>query len=191
MIKAVLVSVLLFGVVSSVSAAEKAGVELPDSVRLEGAGQALVLNGIGVRSKFIIDVYVAGLYLPQAESDARTVIGSGWANRVTMHFVYSKVSRDAMADAWRDGFEANLDRAALAGMESRLASFIAMFPDLTEGSVVHLDYLPGRGTRVMIDSREAGIVEGADFNAALLSVWLGEDPVTDSLKEALLGADRS
>ena len=40
-----------------------AGVTLPDTAQV--AGKDLVLNGLGLRKKFVIKVYVGGLYLPQ------------------------------------------------------------------------------------------------------------------------------
>ena len=32
-----------------------------------------------------------------------------------------------------------------------------------------------------------GVIEGEDFNAALLDIWLGEEPADDDLKEEMLG----
>ena len=37
-------------------------------------------------------------------------------------------------------------------------------------------------------AREKGVIEGKDFNDALLAVWLGPDPVQDDLKKPLLGS---
>jgi hypothetical protein len=64
-----------------------------------------------------------------------------------------------------------------------------LFRTLREGDEVWLDHLPGKGTRVSINGQVSGWVPGQDFNAALLSVWLGPEPVTSSLKKALLSAD--
>ena len=50
-----------------------------------------------------------------------------------------------------------------------------------------LDYVPGSGTKVTIKGVEKGVVEGEDFNAALLDIWLGDEPADDDLKEAMLG----
>jgi hypothetical protein len=40
-----------------------ADVTLPDTVQV--GGRTLVLNGLGLRKKFVVKVYVAGLYLEQ------------------------------------------------------------------------------------------------------------------------------
>jgi len=47
------------------------GVSLPRRLDLEG--HALILNGTATRKKFIVKVYVAGLYLPARESDAEKI----------------------------------------------------------------------------------------------------------------------
>ena len=62
-----------------------------------------------------------------------------------------------------------------------------MFGDAVEHDVVWLDYLPDRGTRVTINGDEKGWVEGADFNSALLAIWIGNDPISSKLKAKLLG----
>ena len=59
-----------------------------------------------------------------------------------------------------------------------------------EGDLVYLDYVPGRSTEVSINGDRVGSIDGHDFNSALLGVWLGESPVTESLKKAMVGVDK-
>ncbi len=40
-----------------------------------------------------------------------------------------------------------------------------------------------------INGEEKGIIEGDDFYAALLDIWLGEEPADEDLKEAMLGEE--
>jgi hypothetical protein len=53
--------------------------------------------------------------------------------------------------------------------------------------VLLYDFIPGTGTRVTINGEEKGVIEGADFYAALLDIWLGDEPADDDLKDAMLG----
>src|SRR6185369_8424861 len=85
---------LLFGAVlmaaapaSPVHAATLAGVTLPDKVDV--AGQSLVLNGLALRSKFFIKVYVGGLYLAHKEHDAAKVLAEDAPRRMVLSFLYS------------------------------------------------------------------------------------------------------
>ena len=173
----------------SVQSAVVGGVEVPDEVSLADTQQRLVLNGAGVRKKFFISVYVAALYLPQPQHDARVLLKSPPANRILMRFVYSKVAKHKMDEAWREGFANNLEAPALAAVTQRLEQFAALFGDMSEGDQVWLDYVPGRGTSVTINGERRGVIEGGDFNAALLAVWLGDEPVSEGLKNALVGDD--
>ena len=166
-----------------------AEVNVPESVTQEGHGKELLLNGAGIRKKFFIKVYVAGLYLPEKTSEAAVVESMDGANRLLMHFVYSEVSRKKMDTAWQEGFYANNSKETMAGLADSLALFKSFFPDMHEGDVVWIDYLPGRGTFVTINGEEKGYIPGREFNIALLRVWLGPNPVTDELKSGLLGLE--
>ena len=43
------------------------------------------------------------------------------------------------------------------------------------------------GTKVSLNSNALGFIEDAEFNQALLRVWLGGSPVGAALKKAVLG----
>lgn len=174
---------------SPVQAKDLAGVTLSDTQAVEGLSQPLVLNGAGIRYKFFFKVYIGALYLPQKQSDATAILKAGKANRMIMHVLYDDVPKEKLVDAWNEGFANNLNKTELQALESRISSFNQMFSDLKTGDIVLLDYLPGKGTRVTIKGVEKGWIAGADFNRGLLSVWLGKDPVTEELQQALLGIE--
>lgn len=171
-------------------AVQVAGVEVPEQVVIAGFDRPLTLNGAGVRKKFFISVYVGALYLPQRQTGVGSLLTEPTANRVAMHFVHREVEKRKLDDAWREGFENNLSAPALAALEARLNRFMTLFRDMRKGDSVFLDYVPGRATEVWVNGAKQGEIEGADFNAALLAVWLGERPVTVSLKKAMVGVDK-
>lgn len=178
---------LLLAPAGLVQALELKGVTLPDRISLPADGGEVLLNGAGVRSKFFVSVYVGALYLPAPRRDAGAVLASVEPRRVAMHFVYDRVEAHKLRDAWEEGFVRNQVPADLEGLRERLERFKALFADAVEGDVVWLDFIPGRGTRVSFNGSEAGIIEGDDFNRALLAVWLGEQPVDRGLKRGMLG----
>ena len=98
-----------------------------------------------------------------------------------------EVEAAKLVEAWNEGFEGNLDKAELARLRPRIDAFNALFTDVRRGDEVRLDYLPGKGTEVWYGDTLRGVVEGADFQAALLSIWLGDKPADKSLKAAMLG----
>ncbi len=186
--RTLLVSLALFSL-STAQAAQLDDVTLPDSVTLEGSNTALQLNGLGYRTKFVFDVYVAALYTESKVDSRDAVQALPGPKRVVMHMVYDEVSHKKMADAWSEGFEDNNSDEQLEKLQARLKTFISQFPDLKKGDVVLLDYYPETGTRVSINGENKEVIKGADFYSALLDVWLGDEPADDDLKEAMLGLD--
>ena len=181
---------LSFALSGFVHAATVGGVLVPERVELARDGQVLLLNGAGLRKKFFFDIYVAALYLPEPESNPVKLLASPPRNRLLMHFTYNKVEKRKMDDTWREGFARSVAPTRLVSMTDRLERFIAMFGDMREGDQVWLDYEPGHGTLVSINGKPQGTVEGADFNTALLGIWLGRQPISEALKNALVGVDK-
>ncbi len=171
----------------SVQARQLDDVVLPDNITIDGTDRPLQLNGMGYRTKFIFKVYVGALYTESKVNSRNEVQALKGPKRVVMHMVYDEVAREKMASAWRDGFADNNADEQLAKLQARLETLVSYFPDLKAGDVVLLDYVPAQGTYVTINSEKKGVIEGADFYAALLDVWLGEDPADDDLKDAMLG----
>lgn len=167
-------------------AAEVGDVELPDQVRLAN-GDELVLNGAGMRKKFFVSVYAAGLYLPHPMQDAEAIVAADGPWRMVMHFVYDEVSRTKIVDGWKEGFHANLDDAAYTEVAPQLESFNALFRGAVRDDVYTFTFRPGQGTEVDINGEVRGEIGGPLFARALLSVWLGPHPADDRLKRALLG----
>lgn len=180
---------LLFVTAFSLQAKELAGVSLEQQVTVSGIAAPLKLNGAGIRYKFFFKIYVGALYLSGTQSDAALILKSNQPNRISMHFLYDEVPKEKLVNAWVEGFIDNNEKASYEAVKDRLGKFNLMFSDVHKGDVVLLDYLPGTGTRVSIKGEEKGIIEGADFNRALLAVWLGDDPVTEELKDAMLGIE--
>lgn len=151
-------------------------------------GTTLMLNGAGIRSKFIFDIYIAQLYLENTTKEAAQVIADPGHKRVIMHFLYKSVGQDKLVDGWNEGFTANLSADDKTKLQQRIDTFNSMFTEeMKSGDVVIFDYLPEQGTRVSIKDSVKGVIPGKDFNDALLSIWLGEKPVTSGLKKAMLG----
>jgi Chalcone isomerase-like len=75
------VALLALASIQHLDAASLAGVTLPDTVTV--GNTQLLLNGLGLRTKFMVTVYVAGLYLAQKSSDADAVVKADEAKRMS------------------------------------------------------------------------------------------------------------
>lgn len=164
-----------------------ADTDVPDTLITDKAESALVLNGAGIRKKYFMKIYIGALYLPARQSSASEITTGETPRSVHMHILHSKISQKKITNAWIDGLEANLSKDAMTALLPKLEKFNALFREVHEGDVIRIDYLPGTGTQVTINTEVRGSVEGADFFNALLLVWLGEAPVSDNLKKAMLG----
>lgn len=160
------------------------GVTLPTQMDVDG--QALVLNGTATRKKFIVKVYVAGLYLPARETDAERILDADEPRHLVMHFVHD-VDKKKMCDAWNEGLEKNTPDATpeLKGQFETLCSYME---DIKKGEQFVFTYLPGSGTRVSVKGVEKGTIEGKAFADALFKVWIGPHPGPgEGFKKQLLG----
>lgn len=166
----------------SAFAGELKGVKMPDEVTVEG--KTLKLNGMGLRVKFIVSVYVAGLYVENTSKDAATILKADEARRVDMKMLRD-LDQKTIVEAIRSGFEKN-SGSQMAALKERLDKLCALIPNLKEGQVLTLTYVPGKGTTVA-GAGEATFLPGKDFADALFSVWLGKSPVDDGLKKGMLG----
>jgi hypothetical protein len=168
-------------------AREVAGINMEDEVTQED-GTVLLLNGVGVRSKFFFKIYAAGLYLESKSSTTEEILAQDGGKRVVMHFLYSEVGRDDLVEAWNAGFTANGTAEQLASLAEEIAAFNQLFDTVKEGDRIVLDYRPGTGTSVTVRDEVKGVVAGKPFNDLLLSIWLGKEPVAEDLRAGLLGS---
>ncbi len=169
-------------------AAEVAGVKFEDRTRVGSAD--LVLNGAGLRKRAFFQVYAMGLYLTDKRPVAADVIALAGLKRVAIHMLRD-VDAATFTEALIDGMRANHDEATMKALEPRIAQLGAIMDELKEakkGMAIVLDLQPGTGTVVSVDGKPRGApIAGDDFARALLRVWLGDKPVQDDLKRALLG----
>jgi hypothetical protein len=178
-------SVLLAPAAAPAAAATLAGVALPD--KAEAGGQALVLNGLALRTKFFIKVYVGGLYLPAKEHSPAKILGADTPRRMVLHFVYS-VSAAQMCDAWNEGLADNSPSApgeVKAGFKT-LCSYMEAIP---KGNEMVLTYVAGQGTQVEVNGKTKGTLPGKPTADAILSTWIGPHPGPgEDFKKGVLGA---
>jgi len=170
---------------AGVHAVEVAGVAIPDKANV--GGQDLVLNGAGVRSRMVFKVYVGSLYVPAKTKTAADVYAKA-PRRVQLNMLRD-VTSDQMVDALTEGLnQANsaAEAGAVKAQMAELAAILKSIGQLKEGNVLAFDFVDG-GTRVSLNGQAKGTIAGDAFNKALFNAWLGDKPVQDDLKKAMLG----
>ena len=184
--KAMVLSAMLL-LASTTFAAEVAGVKVDDKTRVGTSD--LALNGAGLRKRLFFQVYVIGLYLPQKSTSPAAILEQAGPKRVAIHMLRD-VGADDFSAALADGIRANHAEAEAKALEPRVQQLAAVMAELKEakkGMSINLDWT-GAETQVVVQGKPAGKpIAGADFYKALLRIWLGDQPVQDDLKKALLG----
>jgi len=169
-------------------AAEVEGVRIDDKTRVGNAD--VTLNGAGLRKRLFFKVYAMGLYVTQKSANAAALIDQPGPKRVAIRMLRD-VSADAFNEALNEGIRANHSEAEVKALEPRLKELGAIIAEVKEakkGMSIDLDWT-GADTQVMVNGKPAGKpIPGADLYKALLKIWLGDKPVQDDLKQALLGS---
>ncbi len=181
-----LIVALLLCLPMQVFAVKVVGVDVPEKAQV--AGRDLVLNGAGIRKKFVVKVYVAALYLEKKKDTANDVVMDGGNKRVALHILRHLNGGDFM-EAFNKAINANHTADEYMPLAARLIRFSRVFRQVGEvdnGDVITLDYSPATGTVVAVNGKEYGRVQGEDFYRALLKIWMGTKPVSEELKMRLL-----
>ena len=186
MLRILLSLALLLPLSFSAAAKEVSGVDVADT--LKAAGTSLSLNGVGVRTKFFMDMYVAALYLPASGQSAADIIAADEPMAIRLHIVSGMINPKRMSDSTRDGFVRSTG-GKTAEIEDDIEELISAFQDaVDEGDTFDLVYEPQSGVTVYRNGEAKSNVKGLKFKQALFGIWLSDDPVQDSLKDDMLNS---
>ena len=167
---------------------EVGGVKYENAVTVANA--KLQLNGAGIRYKYVVKVYTAGLYLPAKATTSEAVYAASGPRRI--HIVMLReINADELGKLFTRGMEQNLSREEFAKVIPaviRMSDVFSMRKRLLPGEGFTIDYLPGTGSIITINGqRVPEPIKEPEFYNALMKIWLGKSPADSQLKDALLG----
>ena len=160
--------------------------ELPATFQVPGA--KLKLNGVGSRTKYLMRMYNAGLYLPQPSKDAAAIVAANSAMAIRLQITSGMVTQEKLVESLNEGFEKSTGgkTEVLREQIDEFRKLLAV--EIAKGDVIDLVYLPDPGVIVAKNGKKLGIVQGIAFKRALFGIWLSDSPVDAGLKKALLVA---
>ncbi|CAM8646225.1 Chalcone isomerase [Comamonadaceae bacterium] len=172
------------------TAADVGGVKVDDVVTV--AGKELKLNGAAMRQILMIKGYAIGLYLTEKkELSAADLLALpvDRPRRVALH-IQREINSDEFGQLFIKGMNANSTKEEKAKVINQTTKFGEMFAALEpvkKGDVVTLDWIPGQGTVSTLNGKKIGetLPEITFFNA-VLRIWVGDSPVQENIKRALL-----
>jgi hypothetical protein len=169
-------------ILSRVEAAEIEGINFDD--RYTVADTSLRLRGTGLlRVMVFAKIYVAALYLPEDYPSKQAL--SDVPKRLEVEYLRSIAGKD-FGLATNKKISENVDPQTFKRLQPRLDYHNSLYQDVQAGDRYALTYIPGKGTELTLNGEPKGTIEGADFAAALFSIWLGPQPISESLKKDLL-----
>jgi hypothetical protein len=148
-------------------------------------GQTLPLRGTGrLVWMRMVTVYDAALYLP-GEVPGREVLRDV-PKRLELRYHIS-IKGEKFGESAVPFLEKNVPREELARLKPRLEQLNRLYRDVKEGDRYALTYVPGKGTTLSLNGEPLGTIEGADFAAAYFTIWLGAKPISDTMRDDLIG----
>jgi hypothetical protein len=149
-------------------------------------GRTIPLRGTGrLVWMRMITVYDAALYLT-ADVPGKDVLGDV-AKRLELRYHVS-IKGEKFGESAEPYLKKNVPPDELARIRSRIEHLNRLYRDVKEGDRYALDYAPGKGTMLSLNGSPLGSIEGADFAAAYYTIWLGAKPISDTLRDELIGA---
>jgi hypothetical protein len=164
--------------------AELDGVQLPDTLQVDG--KTLHLNGYGLRTYSIlgIHIYVASLYLEHLSTIPEEILRSPETKLLLVRFERS-VSADQARKAWNDGLVNN--RKSPCQLDPKdVEQFLADIPAMHTGDNFSLLFNQHSAT-VTVGRQQIGTISSPQFAEAMLATFLGPNPASPRFKQELLG----
>ena len=169
-------------ILPSSEAAEVNGINFDDQYVIEG--KVLKIRGVGLlRVMAFVKVYAGAFYLPE-DASSKMVL-SDVPKRLEVEY-FRSIAGDEFGLVTHKKISENVDPQTYERLRPQIEYHNSMYQDVQPGDRYSLTYIPGKGTELALNGESKGIVEGADFAAAVFSIWLGPKPISESLKKDLL-----
>ena len=105
-------------------------------------------------------------------------------------FGYNReVSGDAFAKAARKMIERNVCDDTFEALKERIDTFNSHYRTTRDGDRYTLDYGDDQSMVLRLNGEKLAEEQGKDFAQAYFSIWFGDDPYSDNLKEELLSVE--
>jgi hypothetical protein len=174
---------VLFAVLSGTSAIADPRAQFTPEAAVHG--ETLLLRGTGrLVWMRVVTVYDAALYLP-ADVPGKDVLRDV-PKRLELRYHVS-IKGEKFGESAVPFLEKNVPAEELARLKPRIEQLNGFYRDVKEGDRYALTYVPGKGTALSLNGNPLGTIDGADFAAAYFTIWLGAKPISDTLRDELIG----
>lgn len=159
------------------------GVKIPYQLTL--ANKKLNLNGMGMRDKFFVDLYISSLYLEQPETNPNKILKSKKTSAIQLNIVSGFITNEKMKSAIEDGFKQATNEKT-AAIQPQIDEFMTLFDAIKKGDKFTFLSKPNKGVIAYKNGVKQAFIKGDNFRQALFKIWLGDSPIQSDLKEKML-----
>ena len=176
----VILAVLFFALPAI--AADVDGINFSDYYHVRD--KKLKLTGAGLLRYWGFKAYTGALYLEENASIDDVL--SDRAKRIELEYFRAIKGKD-FGPATDKSIARNVDAQTYSRLRPQIEYHNSLYEDVQPGDRYSLTYIPGRGTELALNGEPKGVIEGADFAAAVFSIWLGPNPINNAFKKQILG----
>jgi hypothetical protein len=162
-------------------AAHAQPVDHPSTITVQGVTSlGLAAQATRVHLLGLVEFYDIALYVEAGKRDRLTLGAADVAKALRIRVRYTEDLRRRIALDWRRELVPLLDAAAATHLHRSFAA-------VQQGDVVLIEYAPRQGTTVRVNKAVAVAGTSHDLMLSFLDHWLGQRPVSEEIKRALLG----
>jgi hypothetical protein len=145
----------------------------------------LKLRGTGLlRYLKIIKAYVGAFYLDENCPIDEALTDR--AKRIEVQY-FQAIKGEDFGPATSKSIAKNVDPETFERLRPQIEYHNSLYVDVKPGDRYSLTYIPGKGTELALNGEPRGVIEGAEFAAALFAIWIGQEPIDRSFKNQILG----
>ena len=136
--------------------------------------------------RMFFKLYDASLYT-DAEQTTRVDELLDGENALLLEFDYLReIKKSVILESSEKILASNMSPVELASIQERVDRINAAYRTVGKGDCSALSYMPGEGTTLWINGERKITIEGKDFARLYFRIWLGEQPISEKMRDALL-----
>jgi hypothetical protein len=149
------------------------------------AGESLDLKGTAThRLAGLLKICRAALYGP-ADSAGEDIHLRDVPKRLEIEY-FVPVGKDRLIRMAEESLESQFSADQLQPFARQIREFHKLYQDVGRSDRYAMTYHPDRGLTLELNGEMLGSVQGAGFAKTYLAIWLGDDPVSPTMKRRLL-----
>ena len=136
--------------------------------------------------RMFFKLYDARLLTNASQAQDLALLLNG-ANSLLLEFDYlRKIDKSIILESSEKILSKNMSPAELDLIQGRVDLINEAYRTVNKGDRSALSYIPGKGTTLWINEKPIVTIEGEDFARLYFRIWLGENPISRQMREALV-----